>query len=229
MTTLIACSHGTADAAGQSAVRTLIDQVAALLPDVRVVPAVVDVEHPQIDEVIDVEARHDDVVVVPLLLSVGFHTGVDIADAVGRHANAWQAHPLGSHPLIADIAADRLAGVVPGGWEPGDHVVLAAAGSTAPAAVDDVERAAVHLRELIPVPVSIGYAAAATPSIRDAVAAARAAGASRVIAASHVLAPGFFAGRVSASGADLVSAPLAPDPRLAEIVVERYRAHEASR
>lgn len=45
-----------------------------------------------------------------------------------------------------------------------------------------------------------------------------------MIAASYVLAPGFFAGKVARAGADAVTAALAPDIRVAGIVAERYRA-----
>ena len=222
MTTLIACSHGTNDPTGQRAVSALVDDVRALIPTVRVVAAVVDVEQPQIDEVIAREAVRDDVIVVPLLLSVGYHTSVDISRAVQMHANARQAAPLGTHPLIADVLADRLSTALPAGFRDGDHVVLAAAGSSNPAARDDVERVAAQLRTRTPVPLTVGYASAAAPRITDAVAAARSAGARRVIAASHVLAPGFFAGLVSRAGADIVSAPLAPDTRIAQVVIERF-------
>lgn len=224
MTTLIACSHGTADPAGRSAVQSLVAGVRTLVPEVKVVHAVVDVEHPQIDEVIAAESRSDDVIVVPLLLSVGYHTAVDISRAVQSHPNARQTAPLGTHPLIADVLAERLSSALPEGWRPGDHVVLAAAGSSNPSAVRDVEVAAGRLRSRIPVSVSIGFASASTPRIGDAVTAARAAGARRVIAASHVLAPGFFAGLVAGAGADVVSDPLAPDMRIATVVAERFLA-----
>lgn len=223
MTTLIACSHGTKDLAGQHAIRALIDSVRTLIPAVRVAAAVVDVEHPQIDEVIAREAAHDDVVVVPLLLSVGHHTSVDISRAVTAHPNARQAAPLGTHPLIAEVLADRLTAALPDSFGEGDHVVLAAAGSSNPAARDDVELVAAQLRAHLPVALTVGYASAAVPRISEAVSAARLAGARRVIAASHVLAPGFFAGLVRRAGADIVSAPLAPDTRIAHVVRERYQ------
>lgn len=224
MTTLIACSHGTNDHAGQDAVRRLIDEARALAPEVKIVTAVVDVEQPQIGEVVAREVAEDEVIVVPLLLSVGHHTAVDIAQAVQIHANARQAGPIGTHPLIADVLVDRLLAALPEGWLGGDHVVLAAAGSTNPEASADVELVAARLRTLIPVPVTVGYASASTPRIRDAVATARQLGAVRVIVASHVLAPGFFAGLIARAGADIVSRPLAPDMRIAQVIVDRYRA-----
>ena len=71
--------------------------------------------------------------------------------------------------------------------------------------------------------VSIGFAAGAGPRIGDVVSAARHAGAARVIIASYVLAPGYFAQVIAAAGGDVVTRPLAPDVRIAQIVAERYR------
>jgi len=231
MTTLIACSHGTRFAAGRDTVAGIVAQIAALLPDVTVLPAFVDVEEPAVADVVADAVGRDSgrgAVVVPLLLSRGFHTGVDIVAAVAPHPTVAASAPLGPHPLLADVLVDRLAEVladaVGAGWQSGDHVVLAASGSSRPVAGDDVEQMRALLAERIPVPVTVGYAAGARPRIADAITAARDVGATRVIAASYVLAPGFFADLVASAGADLVSAPLGDDPRIAQVAAERFRS-----
>lgn len=225
MTTLIACSHGTRFEEGREAVRALVDEVRTLLPDVRVEQAFVDVEEPEVGDVVARVAADGPAVVVPLLLSTGFHTEVDIARAVAPFPHVVKAPALGPHDLLALVLEARLdeADAPEAGRREGDHVVLAAAGSTNPASVADVEGVAARLRRVLPVPVTIGYAAGADPRIPDAVEAARAAGAARVIAASYVLAPGFFANVVRQAGADVVTAPLGADRRVAAIVAERYR------
>lgn len=94
----------------------------------------------------------------------------------------------------------------------------------------DVERVAADLRAHHDGPVTIGYGSIAKPSVADAVQSARADLASResiaesprVVVAAYLLAPGFFYGRIKETGADTVTAPLAPDPRLTEIVLDRY-------
>jgi sirohydrochlorin ferrochelatase len=58
--------------------------------------------------------------------------------------------------------------------------------------------------------------------VPDAVAAARAAGAERVVVAAYLLAPGHFADRLAAAGADAVTAPLLPDDRVAAVLLDRY-------
>lgn len=223
MTTLVACSHGTDSPVGQRTVEELVALVRARIPQTRVVQAFVDVQEPAVHEVVSRESQRDEVVVVPLLLSVGYHTSVDIAEAVSAHEGVRQGEPLGTHPLIAEVLRTRLIAAVDGAWEDGDHVVLAAAGSSNPDAVRDVSLAAENLSRLIPRPVTVGYASTVDPRIAEAVATARARGARRVIAASHVLAPGYFAGLVARAGADVVAAPLGADERVAEVVVDRFR------
>lgn len=223
MTTLIACSHGTSSPEGRATVSRLVSLVQDRMPTVRVVPAFVDVQSPRVDVVVARESRRDATVVVPLLLSSGHHTAVDIASAVAAHAPSRQTEPLGTHPLIAHVLATRLRAAVRGAWRPGDAVVLAAAGSSDPAAAADVDAAAENLRGLVPAPVTVGYASGAGPRLAEAVSSSRAEGATRVIAASHMLAPGFFTGLVRRAGADVVSAPLGADPRVAEVIMERYQ------
>lgn len=218
---LIACSHGTSSEAGRAAIRALVDGARALLPGVRVVPAFVDVENPRIDDVVAAESLDAVAVVVPLLLSAGFHTRIDIARAVAASdGRAIATAPLGTHPLVARIVADRLreAGAVPD-----DAVVLAAAGSSDPASAADVQRVAASVSGLWGARINTGFAASATPLLPHALDAARATG-RRSVAASYVLAPGHFAEAIRSAGFDLVTAPLGPDPRLAVAVVDRYRA-----
>ncbi|GAA4764232.1 sirohydrochlorin chelatase [Microbacterium gilvum] len=225
MTTLVACSHGTRFDEGRAVVRDLVDAIRAQLPGVRVEQAFVDVEEPTVADVVASVAEDGPAVVVPLLLSTGFHTDVDVADAVAPYPHVVRTRALGPHDLLALVLESRLdeAPAVDAGRRPGDHVVLAAAGSTNPAAVADVEGVADRLRRLLPCPVTVAYAAGAEPRIPAAVAQARADGAHRVIAASYVLAPGYFANLVAGAGADVVSRPLGADPRVAAVAVARYR------
>lgn len=222
MTTLIACSHGTNDAAGRMAIRSIVDGIRRSRPALSVHEAFVDVQGPDLGEVVSLLDPDGDAIIVPLLLSTGYHVRVDIARAAGAAASqVGVAASLGPHPVLAEILVERL---VQAGATPADHVVLAAAGSSDPRAADDVERLATMLRASWPGAVTIGYGASATPSVPAAVDAARATGDGRVVIASYLLAPGYFHDRLLEAGADLVSAPLAPDPRLVELAIDRYRS-----
>ena len=221
---LVGCSHGTDDLSGRAAVRSILTGVAAARPDLDVREAFVDVQQPEVADVVAHALENDAsaAVVVPLLLSIGFHVQVDIARAVDQ-PGATAASPLGPDPRLVDILVDRLETV---GLAADDAVVLAAAGSTDPAAALAVESVAAGLADRMPQPVTIGYGAGAEPRVAAAVETARAdlPPGGRVVVASYLLAPGYFYDRVLEAGADAVAAPLAPDDRLVEIVLDRYDA-----
>jgi sirohydrochlorin ferrochelatase len=221
---LVGCSHGTDDAAGRVAVRSILTGVAAARPELDVREAFVDVQEPEVADVVGhaLESGATGAVVVPLLLSVGFHVKVDIAAAVDQ-PGAAAASPLGPDPRLVDILVDRLEAA---GLAPDDLVVLAAAGSTDPAAALAVESVAAGLADRLEQPVTLGYGAGADPRVPAAVATARAdlPPGGRVVVASYLLAPGYFYDRVLESGADVVTEPLAPDERLVDIVLDRYDA-----
>src|SRR5699024_4967564 len=175
-------------------------------------------------------------VVVPLRRSVGFHVKVDVAAAV-EPAGAAASGPLGPDALLVDVLVDRLREA---GLTDDDALVLAAAGSSDPAAADAVaevaEELAAALGREVGAPTSaapsgtgssgtgssggllVGFGAGAEPRVPAAVAEARASG-RRVVVASYLLAPGFFHDRVLEAGGDVVTSPLAPDPRLAELTL----------
>ncbi|GGM10620.1 sirohydrochlorin chelatase [Promicromonospora citrea] len=242
---LVGTSHGTDDPAGQAAVRALLDGVRAARPGLDVREAFVDVQQPEVGEVLagavrDAAGRGSAAgpaaVVVPLLLSTGYHVRHDIAQAV-RAANvsgevAAAAEPLGPHPLLVDILADRYAAAeaAHGPFGTDDAVVLAAAGSSVPAAAAAVEEVASALAQRLARPVVPAYGAGAEPRVPAAVAAAR-TGSARVVVVSYLLAPGYFLDRVLEAGADVVTDPVAgppgaekADPRLVQVVLDRYDA-----
>ncbi|WP_420112303.1 sirohydrochlorin chelatase [Pseudactinotalea sp.] len=224
---LIGCSHGTSDPEGRAVIASILDAVREARPDLDIREAFVDVQEPEVAAVVAQVVMPDgggarDAVVVPLLLSGGFHVSVDVAQSVAdRGAGAGRAAaaaPLGPDSRLTEIAADRLREA---GVRPDDAVVVAAAGSSRPEAARDVEHVVAALRELHPGPVSVGYGAMAQPTVSDAVASAREK-ASRVVVLAFLLAPGYFYNRVTEAGGDVVTRPLAPDPRLTEIVLDRY-------
>jgi sirohydrochlorin ferrochelatase len=214
---LVCCSHGTDSPEGRAAVSAIVAAAGAEL-GVETRETYVDVQHPQVDEVIGSFAGS--AVIVPLLLSPGYHTAVDIGRAARSRDGVVAAGTLGPHPLLAELLAERVRAA---GLRAGDHVVLAASGSSRPESAERVREVRDALAALVDAPLTVGYAYGASPKVAEAVAAAREAGARRVIAASYVLAPGHFAGLVAAAGADIVTPPLGADPRVVRIVAERYR------
>ena len=72
--------------------------------------------------------------------------------------------------------------------------------------------------------VTVAYAAGTPPTVPDAVAAARTAGAATVAVASYLLAEGFFHDRLAEAGADHVTAPLGGDDAVLAVILSRLSA-----
>lgn len=215
---LVVVAHGTDNPSGQVTVTRLRDRVAELLPDVTVMDAYVDVQQPRLDSVVDSLVRQGiPTVIVPALLSTGYHVEVDIARAIETSELVTATPPLGPHPLLAEILRDRLlaAGVIPE-----QPVVLAAAGSSRPSGVDAVRRQAELLAQLRPGPVTAAFLSAAEPRVQDALDTLRAGG-GHVAVASYLLGHGVFHDRLREHDA-VIAEPIGADPRLAELVRERY-------
>lgn len=214
--TVIACAHGTADPDGQRQIHALRARIAEILeersaaenaPSPRVLEASVDVQDPALEDVVTALEPGQPAVILPLLLSTGFHTRVDIRKAAAAHEGTVIAGPLGPDARLAQALALRLRDA---GLGDADAVVLAAAGSSVAQGAEDVHAVAAELRELIPNPVVVGFGAAAQPSVPEAVRQARALAGpgGRVVAASYILASGHFHGLVESSGAETVARPL---------------------
>ncbi|MEW9872676.1 sirohydrochlorin chelatase [Arthrobacter sp. HS15c] len=222
---MIACAHGTSSPLGASEVNGLRADIAALRPGLDVREAYVDVQDPDLVDVMAGLPEGEPAVIVPLLLSVGFHTKVDIAKAARGREGSSASEPLGPDARLAEILDQRLREA---GATEHDAVVLAAAGSTNPKASASVEKLAEHLRELRGNRIVPAYGAAAKPSVPDAVASLRAAypggGQGRVIIASYLLAHGFFHDQLAKAEADIVTEPLLPSRLMAEIALDRYDA-----
>lgn len=223
---LVAVSHGTADPRGQGAIRRLVDAVRVRLPDVEVRQAYVDVQAPDLPTVLaEVDGP---AAVVPLLLGAGFHVHVDIATAVQAHPAARMAGTLGPDRRIIGLILDRLRSI---GLADDDTVVLAVAGSSDVRARLAADRAAAMLASRLGRRVRVGHLGGAGRSLDAVIDEARRGTSGRVVAASYLLAPGFFTTRLEASGADVVTAPLSSgltiDERLVDVVLDRYDAHTA--
>lgn len=214
---LIACSHGTSNTEGQAAVNRLRDEMRSLRPELDVREAYVDVQEPDLPEVV-AGLPEGPAVIVPLLLSVGYHVKVDIAEAVRSRPGTVAAAPLGPDPRLAALLQQRLeeAGVKPDG-----AVVLAAAGSSDACAAVDVEELAEQLAALRSGRIIVGYGASASPSVPESVFELHEDGVAPAIA-SYLLAPGYFHDQLAKAGASVVAQPLLPSRAVAEIALARY-------
>ena len=213
---VVLVAHGTRDDAGRAVIDDLVAQVAGALPHAEVRCAYVDVQHPRVAEAVAAQDVGRVVVVVPLLLSRGYHVQQDVGRAVAARPGTVVAAPLGPDPALVPVLLDRIAAA---GGTPEEACVLVGAGSRVPEAAQDVTTMAALLAAARPGPVSVGYCSAAAPDVAAAVAASR----RPVTALPYLLAPGFFRRAIDAAGADRVAAALGADPRVAALVVRRAR------
>lgn len=232
---LAAISHGTNSPTGQAAVAALVESTRKLashkdsIADIRL--GHVDVQDPDVPATLAALAPEQPAVLVPLLLSAGYHVNIDMrqaAEAADRLTTVTGA--LGPDARLAAALEQRL---LEAGADPdSDELILAAAGSSHRNAVVDVQATARLLQNRLSGPVQEAYLAFATPSVADAVAKARAEKPdSRIVVISYLLAPGYFQDQLSQQGADQVTAPLlnvvegVPDvpAGLPEIVLERFQ------
>ncbi|HWI30916.1 MAG TPA: CbiX/SirB N-terminal domain-containing protein [Microbacterium sp.] len=227
---LVAISHGTSSAEGRAAVKGLRDAVEAALPNGPTVRlGHVDVEQPDVPATLATLQPGEPAVIVPLLLSAGYHVHVDLTDAVKAADDrpVQLAGALGPDDLLIDVLLERCERA---GVRDDDVLVLAVAGSSDARAVRDCHTTAERFAARAGRDIRIGFLSASSPRLGDAVADARAAHPGRrVVAVSYLLAEGFFQGLIDKAGADVVTPPLLiagrPVPRqLVEIVLDRYAA-----
>lgn len=244
---LVLLAHGTASAVGREVVYAVGRAVAQRLPQVSTNVGFVDVCEPSADQVL---GAYPDAVVVPYLLTSGFHVRSDIPDVVERQGGrASVTKALGVTPEVIDVLAARLresmdsdahghedfgvdaeaSGVERGAVAESseavrtvDAVLLTAAGSSDARARQEVLCTGAVLAVSSGLPVRVGFLSGPGPSAREVLTDLHACGAHRVAVASYLLAPGFFHSRAIGLGASLTTAPLGVHPRMVDAVVDRY-------
>lgn len=216
MTLLVTVAHGTRTAAGNRVAAEVTAAAGARL-GVRAVASYVELSEPLFADLL--AALTEPAVAVPLLLSTGYHVRQDLPAAVaGAGAPVALGRPLGPDPLLAQAQADRLREA---GAEPGQPVVLLAAGSSDPAATDDLEGAARLLGERWGGPVRLATLAGLGQRPAEVVRPGDAV-------SPYLLATGYFAERgradALAAGAALVADVIGPHPRVVDLLCHRATA-----
>lgn len=244
---VVVVGHGTADATGAAETREVTALVAALLPDVPVELGFLEVIEPSIAVAVRRLAARGcrEVVAAPLLLFAAGHARHDVPEALAAAATAVgltarQAEPLGLHAALVELSARRRrAALEARAAVPAADTVLAMLGRgasdpDAPARLRDFTAASLAAGDgWRPGRVEYGFAAAARPTLDEALAAAAAGGPRRVVVQPHLLFHGHVEAQVSAA-LDRARAAwpriewvrvdrLGADPLVARAVVERVR------
>lgn len=232
---LVALAHGSRDPRSAATITALVEEVKRLRPDLAIEKAFLELSRPSFHTVVDrlVRKGHEEIVIVPLLLTEAYHAKVDVPRAV---AEAGERHPgvrfttsqiLGLESSFLQILDVRMREALKSSRvRELDALVLAGAGSSDALANQSVARLArlwgAHHR----LPVTAAFASASPPSTGEAVRAFRAEGRRHIAVASLFLAPGFLPDRARElaleAGAVAVSEPLGAHPELARAILARY-------
>ncbi|MFI6486192.1 sirohydrochlorin chelatase [Streptomyces sp. NPDC050564] len=226
---LVLVGHGSRDPRALSTIRTLIERIRELRPHLSVHLGHIELNEPLLTDTLASLSGKEDAVLVPLLLSRGYHVKHDIPEAAAAAPGVRTrvAAPLGPHPLLVETLYARL---VEAGWRTrmsdsarrASAVVLAAAGSRDPDAAVDTRRTAQLLAERLGVPVVPAYASAAAPTVPAALRALATGGRHRVAVASYFTAPGRFATQCAEAAPWIAADPLGDHPAMARLVLHRY-------
>lgn len=232
MSVLLGVAHGSRDDGAQAVVADLLAMAAAARPGLVTAAAYVDNASPSIRVAVEllVDQGHQDVTVVPLLLSAASHSKTDVAASVQQARRDHPSvvfrygRPFGPDPVVVEVLARRLHEVGADDLP----VVLVAGGSRDPDANAGVAATARLLWEGRGFPsVDIAFVSTTGPSVVQAVERLGLQGHRRVALARFFLGPGYLPRQASVLAAQagpeiVVSEPLGATPELAGLVLARY-------
>jgi sirohydrochlorin ferrochelatase len=213
MTRLVTVAHGTRSGEG-NAVALELTRLAGAALGVTSVTSYVELQEPLLADALKQSA--EPTVVVPLLLSRGYHTRVDLPEALAAAPGpAGLTVALGPSAALVEAQVARL---VEAGGTPGQPLVLAAAGSNDPIAAEDLRAAADLLAQVWGSECRIASMAAG--DIADVVRPGDAV-------STYLLAPGHFAREITAisrtAGATVIADVVGPHPAVVDLICSRFR------
>lgn len=248
---LLLVGHGSADPAGAAAFNALTSRMAEQLAahGIDVAGGFIELSDPPLSAAVDeLAARgHRNVVAVPLMLVSAGHAKGDIPAALARerarHPGLTFAYgrPLGPHPVLLAVLAERIAEVArsPAGPDGGTGtaaVLLAGRGSTDPDANAETYKAARLLQETLPASLAAlgtgrgraamarfaftetAFVSLASPDVTEGLERCRLLGAATIVVARYFLFPGVLPDRVAEQAARYAAAHPGLDVRCTDVL-----------
>jgi cobalt/nickel transport system ATP-binding protein len=224
---LLVIGHGSRDAAGVAEYWRFLDLLSRTI-DIPAGGGFIELAEPDLDTAIDklVADGAEHVVGVPLVLLGAGHMKLDGPAALERgrqrhpHVRFDYGRALGIHPLVLEVAADRIP-------RDTDAVVVVGRGSSDADANADLYKISRLLQDATGVTiVEPAFVSLADPRVPAAIERCRHLGAERVAVVPYFLFTGVLVERIgdqARAGAATPHAHLGVDPRLVELVLERYR------
>ncbi len=246
-TPLLIVGHGTKDPGGARDVLALVDRTRARLAPagrgrVETSGGFIELSRPPLTDAVEAlwSRGHRHVAAVPLVLVGASHAKGDIPAAMSREMvrrpglTYAYGRPLGPHPLLLDLLAERVDTALAGAARRGTTVLLVGRGSSDPDANAEVAKTARLLWEGRGYDgVETCFISLAAPGVPAGLERTRLLGARRIVLAPYFLFRGVLPDRVRAQalawasrhpGIDVrVAGVLGDCEALAELVVERYQ------
>lgn len=239
---LLVVGHGSRSPAGVAEYWELARVVTEADPELDVGCGFIELAPPDLDTAVDrlVERGAESVVAVPLVLLGAGHMKDDGPAALhrGRHRHpgvrfAYARH-LGLHPSVLTVAEDRIREAVGDGDPAETAVVIVGRGSSDPDANADLYKVARLLWDSRGLAmVEPAFVSLAPPGVPAALERCRLLGATRIVVVPYFLFTGVLVDRIGEQVAEWGAARpgidarpgahLGADPRIAQLVLERYR------
>lgn len=242
---LFVVAHGSRSEPGVAEVWRFLDLLRSEAPARHIDLGFIELAQPDLDSAMDkvVADGATDVVAVPLVLLGAGHAKNDGPAALDRartrhpHVRFRYATPLGVHPLVLEVAEERIKqAVAAAGADPSTvGVVLIGRGSSDPDANSDLAKVARLLQDSRGLDiVEPAFISLAPPSVPAALERCRRLGATTIVTVPYFLFTGILVERIAAEAtawADgqpeirvVTGAHLGVDARIARLVLERHDA-----
>jgi sirohydrochlorin cobaltochelatase len=238
---LLIVGHGSRDPRGAREFHDLVGVVLGRNPSLTVEGGFIELSRPPISECVDrlAESGARNVAAVPLMLLAAGHAKDDIPATLVREK---MAHPetnfiygraLGIRPELLALMDERISAVVHEEKKEETAVLIVGRGSSDPDANSDLSKIARLYYEGRPYPVvESAYVSMTPPDVANGLDRCIKLGAKRIVVFSYFLFTGVLEERIRGQSRAFAEANLGvevhyagyfgPDPRLADLVVERY-------
>jgi sirohydrochlorin cobaltochelatase len=238
---LLIVGHGSRDPRGAREFHDLVDLVRGRTPSLTVEGGFIEISRPPISECVDrlAESGARNVAAVPLMLLAAGHAKDDIPATLVREK---MGHPelsfsygraLGVRPELLELMDERISAVVREEEKEETAVLIVGRGSSDPDANSDLSKIARLFYEGRPYPiVENAYVSMTPPDVANGLDRCLKLGAKRIVVFSYFLFTGVLEERIRGQSRAFAEANpgvevhyaryFGPDPRLADLVVERY-------